>query len=215
MFSNSELAMTNQPESVSQLLRRLRPADQTVSPEESVADAAGGLWIRCFDRLIREAKKHLRANSRRMMDEEDVAIIAFDAFLTGVAQGRFSRLSTREDLWQIMAMLVQRKAMSMLRCHTAQKRGGGDVRGDSGFVRGEMEGGIENVSDPWIAEQMCVETRDLFDKLRTPELKSIALMKMEGYTNPEIAGSMSIAVRSVERKLHRIRDTLAREFPTR
>jgi DNA-directed RNA polymerase specialized sigma24 family protein len=42
-------------------------------------------------------------------------------------------------------------------------------------------------------------------------LRQIALWKMEGYTNEEIADRLKVTCRSVERKLRRIREAWAEE----
>jgi DNA-directed RNA polymerase specialized sigma24 family protein len=47
--------------------------------------------------------------------------------------------------------------------------------------------------------------RNLLDQLSEPALRSIALMKMEGYTNEEIARQLDCSLSTVERKLRRIR----------
>ncbi len=44
-----------------------------------------------------------------------------------------------------------------------------------------------------------------FQMLKDPNLHQIALWKLEGYTNPEIAAQLECTVRTVERKLERIR----------
>ena len=85
--------MTNENESISQLIEILKRVPNEDSFDESVDQVAGGLWLRSFAHLIREAKKHLKSMPRRMVDEEDVAVVAFNAFLTGVAEERFSNLS--------------------------------------------------------------------------------------------------------------------------
>jgi DNA-directed RNA polymerase specialized sigma24 family protein len=52
-----------------------------------------------------------------------------------------------------------------------------------------------------VAEQ-C---RLLLARLATDELRTIAVWKMEGYTNDEIAARLDCAPSTVERKLQRIR----------
>jgi DNA-directed RNA polymerase specialized sigma24 family protein len=44
-----------------------------------------------------------------------------------------------------------------------------------------------------------------FQRLNDPGLRQIALWKLEGYTNQEIAGKLECTLRTVERKLERIR----------
>jgi hypothetical protein len=45
-----------------------------------------------------------------------------------------------------------------------------------------------------------------------PELRSVAVWKMEGHSNEEIVAKQGCMVRSVERKLRLIRDRWAREI---
>lgn len=129
--------------SVSELLRQLKLNQST---------AAHQLWNRFIDQLIRAASRHLRNLPRRAVDEEDVAVTAFEAFLRGNREFRFNQLETREDLWQVLAMLTERKATEVLRREQADKRGGGQVRGESVFEKMIMESsgavGIADVGDP-------------------------------------------------------------------
>ncbi len=53
-----------------------------------------------------------------------------------------------------------------------------------------------------MAEECC----RLHDRLGEAELRSIALWKLEGYTNEEIAQKLDCVPRTVERKLARIRN---------
>ena len=191
--------------SVSELLQQLK-LNQSA--------AAHQLWDRFIDQLIRAARRHLRNLPRRVVDEEDVAVTAFEAFLRGTREGRFKRLETREDLWQVLAMLTERKAIEVLRHELADKRGGGQVRGESVFEKMIMESscviGIAEVGDPNPAtlELFTVEVRDMLDGLGDELLRQIAMLKLEGYTNPEVAQRLNIALRSVERKLQLIRDKI-------
>ena len=55
---------------------------------------------------------------------------------------------------------------------------------------------------------MVIAINEQFHRLMgllKPELQHIARMKLEGYTNREIAGSLGRVERTVERKLERIR----------
>ena len=148
------------------------------------------------------------------MDEEDVAVIAFEAFLRGTREGRFSKLETREDLWQVLAMLTERKAIEVLRRELADKRSGGQVRGESVFEKMIMESsgaiGIADVAapNPATLELFAGEVREMLDGLGDELLRQIAILKLEGYTNPEVAQRLNIALRSVERKLQLIRDKI-------
>ena len=62
---------------------------------------------------------------------------------------------------------------------------------------------------PEVVAATTEEVRRLFGLLPDESLRTIALLKMEGHTNDEIASSLDCALRSVERKLERIRNLWA------
>ena len=64
---------------------------------------------------------------------------------------------------------------------------------------------------PALAAQLTDECRRLLDRLGDETLRSVALWKMEGYTNAEIAAKLDCVETTVERKLRRIRILWAEE----
>ena len=67
--------------------------------------------------------------------------------------------------------------------------------------------GIDQVGDPNPAmfETFTLAVRELLDMLDEEQLKRIAIRRLEGYTNREIAADLDIAMHAVERKLQLIR----------
>ena len=175
--------------------------------------AAHELWQRYYARLVGLARKKLRDSPRRMADEDDVVVAAFQSFCTGVDDGRFPRLDDRHDLWQILVVLTARKAADQLKHQFRQKRGGGKVRGDSAFIEnlsGEERAAIDQVvgsePTPQFAAQVTEECQRLLERLGDETLRLVAVAKMEGYSNDEIAGRLDVKTRTVERKLNLIRE---------
>ena len=171
------------------------------------------LWEAYFPRLVGLARKKLQESPRRAADEEDVALSAFDSFCAGAARGHFPRLTDRDDLWHILVTITARKALQLLRHEQREKRGGGAVRGDSAFHDGRVtesgEMGAEQVigkePTPEDAAQLAEEYERLLARLSNAELSKIAVWKMEGYENREIAAKLGCVPRTVERKLGLIR----------
>jgi DNA-directed RNA polymerase specialized sigma24 family protein len=157
------------------------------------------------------ARKKLQAGSRREADEEDVALSAFDSFFLGVTQGRFPRLADRNDLWSLLVVITARKSLDLLARQGRQKRGGGKVRGESALLdladsAGEgIEAIVGDEPTPDFATQVAEEYQRLLDKLGDDELRSIAVWKMEGHTNEDIAEWLRLALATVERRLRVIR----------
>jgi DNA-directed RNA polymerase specialized sigma24 family protein len=200
--------MATLPEgSITYWLHQLQAGDQ---------EAAQELWNRYFQRLVGLARSKLRGAPRRVADEEDVALSAFDSFCRGAEQGRFPRLDDRDNLWRLLVVITERKACDLVQHERRQKRGGGDVRGESGFADDfdfEAAAGIEQLESreptPEIAAAVADECRRLLELLGDVTLRSVAVWKMEGYTNAEIADKLGCVVVTVERKLQLIRNLWA------
>jgi pSer/pThr/pTyr-binding forkhead associated (FHA) protein/DNA-directed RNA polymerase specialized sigma24 family protein len=183
-------------------------------------DAAQALWDRYFATLVRLARARLRATSRAAADEEDVALSAFDSFCAGAARGRFPRLEDRGDLWKLLMTITTRKALNQARDLGRQKRGGGRVLGEADLADPAPEAGVGldaiagTEPDPQFAAMLAEQFRSLLARLRDETLRQIALLKMEGYTNDEIAARLECGVRTVERKLDLVRKTWSAEDPS-
>jgi DNA-directed RNA polymerase specialized sigma24 family protein len=170
--------------------------------------AAQRLWERYFQRLVYLARAKPRGAPRRAADEEDVALSAFDSFCRGVDQKRFPRLADRDDLWQVLVLLAARKAAHLIQHEGRQKRGGGAVVNTSALTDEDSRLAelIGPEPTPDFAAQVAEECRRLLDRLGDEELQAVALAKMEGYTNEEIAAQRGCVVRTIERRLRMIRD---------
>ena len=190
-------------ESVTQWIDGIKNGDQ---------EAAEQIWHLYFEKLVQYASKKLSGSSRRVADEEDVALSAFDSFCRNAAAGRFPILHDRDDLWRILFAITERKALDQLKFQRRLKRGGGKVRGESAFARagdstaaryGDVVAGVEPT--PEFAAEVAEQLRLLIQFLDDDTLRNVALLKMEGFTNDEIAAKIGSAPRSVTRKLKVIR----------
>jgi DNA-directed RNA polymerase specialized sigma24 family protein len=165
--------------------------------------AARKLWEHYFHRLVELARRRLRDLPRRAADEEDVALSAFDSFCRGAAQGRFPRLNDRDDLWQVLLVLTQRKAADLIQHEGREKR---DWRraepADADRSPAADLAGRE--PDPAFAAQVAEECRRLLGAL-DDGLRLLAVRKLEGHTNEEIAGLLNCSLATVERRLRLIR----------
>ena len=179
-------------------------------------EAAQKLWQRYCQRLVEMARQKLGHASRRVADEEDIAQIAFYSLCDAVKHNRFPRLDDRDDLWQILLVITERKVIDHVRASKRQKRGSGDVRGESIFLNlnaEEMTRGIERVIDneptPEYAALAVEQCRELLEMLPNQQLRQVALWKLEGWKNKEIAQKLGCIPETVERKLRGIREIWA------
>jgi DNA-directed RNA polymerase specialized sigma24 family protein len=68
-----------------------------------------------------------------------------------------------------------------------------------------MNGVPGNEPTPEFAAMTVERYRALLDALTTDELREIAIAKMDGHSNQEIADLLDLSPRSIERKLNLIR----------
>jgi RNA polymerase sigma factor (sigma-70 family) len=173
--------------------------------------AAQLLWQGYFHRLVGLARAKLRGRlPTAMAGPEDVALSAFDSFCRGAEQGRFPQLADRDDLWCLLFIITERKATDLVNHERAEKRGGGKVRHE-GSLAGESSAtrALDCVASPYPTPEQAASITDnfrrLLEALETDKLRAVALAKMEGYTNEEIAERLRCSVPTIERRLSRIR----------
>ncbi len=192
---------------VSEWIRRVKAGDD---------DAAQLIWNRYAEQIVEVARRSFGNESRRVSDEEDVAMLALKSLLSGITSGRFPELDNREQLWRLLMVITTRKAAAVIEHNSRQKRGGGLVRGDSalGISSESPDPGLMAGFDrfpsekpaPDLAALMADETRRLISSLPDATARQIAVLKMEGHTHEEIADKLGCNVRTVERRLKQIRE---------
>lgn len=185
------------------------PYDEPVTPwirglAESKDENYHKLWQAYFSKLVSLARSKM-VGRKQLVDEEDVALSAFKSFCAGVEADRFPQLDNRNDLWRILVSITLRKAAKAIRDSNRQKRGGGWKQ-----LQADSEADIvtqlaDEGPTPEMAAEFAEQFRLLMDRLASPELVELASLKMEGFTNAEIAQKWNKAQRTVERKLAIVR----------
>jgi DNA-directed RNA polymerase specialized sigma24 family protein len=180
-----------------------RIVDQLRQGEEA---AAQKLWQIYFEKLVRLAGARMRAGDRRVRDEEDVALSAFHSFCRGIENGRFPQIASRDDLWRLLVSITLHKASHAVRDGQRLKRGGGWNQIDAvGSDLSPLAQLVSHEPTPEFAAQVAEQVEHLLACLQDETLVRVAIWKMEGYSNEEIAGRLNVAERTVERKLKLIR----------
>jgi RNA polymerase sigma factor (sigma-70 family) len=176
------------------------------------AAAAQPLWERYHRRLVALARQKLRPSRRRVADEDDVVQSAFHSFFRGVARGRFPQLNDRDNLWRLLVVITARKALDQLAHERSKRRGGGTAGGEprmspagAAWDEAALEQVVGEEPTPEFAAQVAEECRRLLDLLGDETLRQVAVWKMEGCTNDEVAGRLDCSRRTVARKLETIR----------
>ena len=192
--------------SVTRLIRLLQ------SEERTVRDMAASLiWQRYFRDLLDLARKNLDKRVRRRTDEEDVLQSMFQSFCARQGRGEFD-LADRDELWRLLVTITLRKARNAARDHHRDRRdiareqtisaAADDDRSCPDWALELMDASAPSPTEAAVLSE-ALERR--LSSLADPELRQIALARLEGFTNREIADRLDCTERSVERKLERIR----------
>jgi DNA-directed RNA polymerase specialized sigma24 family protein len=175
--------------------------------------AAEIIWRRFFDRLCEYTQKRIGQRHRRHFDEDDVANSAFFVLFEGIKDGRFAELQNRDDLWQLLTLIASRKACNARKHFDRLKRGGGKVQGGvtlESFADAPLVEYLARIEPPQyeLLEQL---SDDLVQRLPDPTLRRVAMLRLAGHSNAEIAAELDCVTRTVERKLQLIRMIWTRE----
>ncbi|MGD9856280.1 MAG: ECF-type sigma factor [Planctomycetaceae bacterium] len=185
--------------SVTRMIERLKADD---------SGAAREIWERFFERLLPLARARLRSLPDRVVDEEDILVSVFDLFFRAARDGRFARLNDRDDLWQILLMLTDRKVADVYRRNRTLKRGG--------TLIGREEADLHELADPALSPEFLTAFNDhllrALQRLDDEVIRAVALLKLQCYSNQEIAEQLKMGLSSVERKLRVIRLKWDQEF---
>jgi len=170
-------------------------------------EAISRLWGRFFGRMVARARDYLRARARPAADAEDVALAAFENFVRRAQAGLFPKLEDRADLWTVLCMLTARKAVNQIEWDAAAKRGSGNVvhvpaLGDDSSADPDV---FAREPDPKEAAMMAEGLEEMLNLLGKSDLRQVALWRMEGHANEEIAAKLDCSLATVERKLKTIR----------
>ncbi|MBI5759603.1 MAG: RNA polymerase subunit sigma-70 [Planctomycetales bacterium] len=174
--------------------------------------ALADLWNRYYPALLNKARSRLSDAGIRVADEEDVVAAAFDAFYRAASQGHYPDLLDRNALWRVLLTITANKALDLIRSEKCEVRGGGRVLGESalgGADSFESDAGFRNlISEEPTPEFVALVAENFQRRLQVLDdevLRSVALLKLQGYLSREIAEMLEVSERAIERKLSLIR----------
>ncbi len=174
-------------ESVTRLIR---------GAQQGRASAVGPLLEVYFDRLVQLARKRLRNLPGMSNYDEDLALRSFYSVYRRVRDPeRPLELTGRDDLWRLLATRTISRAIDLIRRERPS-----EVPAEC-----DLNQLLTREPTPEEAAATADECRRLLDLLDEPELRQIALWKVEGYTHEEIADRLDCVPRTIERKVRRIR----------
>jgi RNA polymerase sigma factor (sigma-70 family) len=194
-------------------------SDWIVGLKFNEAEAAQRIWDRYSIRLVELARRKLGNAPKGIADEEDIAQCVFRSVCRGAAEGRFTAVNTRDELWWLLLAITRQKVSNHVRRETAQKRGTGRVRLEAALnadgddnKRFTLDQLVGEEPTPDFLAMLDEQNRRLLSLLRDDRLRQIAVSRIEGYTVSEIAAELAVSTRTVDRKLRLIRKKWAKDL---
>ena len=153
--------------------------------------AAGKLWRVYYGQLRAIARRNLHVNP--VVDDEDIALSALNSFFAAAEAGRFE-IENRNDLWKLLVTITIRKTYRVAEGENAARRKSKPTRE------------IDEIAINDLAKHLDLQTRESVNLLTGQHHRTIAELRLEGYSIEEIAENVGIATSTVKRKLKRIRE---------
>lgn len=176
--------------------------------------AASRIWHHYFDRLVRSVRARVSGQNRAVSDEEDIVVSVFNSFYQAAEDGRFPDLSDRDDLWRLLLRMAARKIVDKRRHDLRQRRGGQIMLHSLDHAQddGKIMEVIGDEPSPEMVLMMQESVEKFFSHLGVGQLRDLAGAKLEGYSNAELAERFGCSERTIERRLHLIREKLQQEL---
>lgn len=186
--------------------------------EQGDSNALNMLCERYLSLLQRTAHACVPRRGSTVEDADDVASRTLWRCVASLAhRDEDKRIRDRESLWIFMMVILHSVVVDSARRNRAKKRGSGKNLSLSHFLGTDSESQLVGLVDSRTDQETVVAIHDsieylLFDKLKNDDTREVARLKLEGYTNQEVADLLNIDVTSVRRKLRRIKKLWLKEL---
>jgi RNA polymerase sigma-70 factor (ECF subfamily) len=172
-------------------------------------DAARQLFDRYVAQLVALARRRIGQRIASRVDAEDIVQSVFRTFFHRFREGQF-HIDDPDDLCKLLARITIHKTLRQIAFHRRAKR-------DATLEAGQGDGDKDHLMAVLSREPTPEETSAFLDQMEhflellRPEDRRILEMRMEGYSNVEIARRLNITDRKIRRLMERIRGLAERE----
>jgi RNA polymerase sigma-70 factor (ECF subfamily) len=199
--------MTERSDSFDRIIRGLRDGDAQVAEE---------FWQQYGESLQRVADKRLPKGLRHRIAPEDVVQSVCRTFLRRAAEGQF-QLSDSRGVWGLLCAITLTKVHEQSRFHLRKKRGV-NMESPDAFSSSASSAGSAMPPDaapsPAEAAEFADQFQHLLESLNTEE-RQIVELKLEDYTNDDVAARMGCSERTVRRVLKQLQVRLASQLDSK
>ncbi len=172
-------------------------------------DAARQLFDRYAEQLMLLARKRISHRLTSRIDAEDILQSVFRTFFHRAKQGQF-HLEDPDDVCKLLARITVHKTFRQIAFHKRAKRDPGQETGQSDDAQDMLLKLLAGEPTPEEAAAFVDELEHFLSQLKD-EHRRILEMRMEGYSNVEIAERLGITDRKIRRIMEGVRALAEKE----
>lgn len=164
-------------------------------------DALFGQYLTELTNLAIANMKHLFGERSAALDPEIAAQSALRSMLQRIKGGKEEQLSDRNQLLGFLVSKLRHKIIDQWRTESAKKRSEGLVKADSEVIA-QARSPRPSPEDAVRLQELLIHAMSI---LPNDDVRHIAILELEGYTDTEIGTLTGRSIRGVQLKLRLIR----------
>jgi RNA polymerase sigma-70 factor (ECF subfamily) len=172
-------------------------------------DAARQIVEHYVDRLVALARLRISQRLASRVDPEDVVQSVFRTFFGRIKAGQFV-IEDQDDLTKLLVSITVHKTLRQVEFHQAAKRATSQEAVQGSMSHERMQQLLDREPTPEEANSFLDELEHFLNTL-TPFQREVLELRMEGYSNEEIAEKLGTYDRKVRRIMERIREQAEKE----
>ncbi len=173
-------------------------------------DAARKIVERYLDRLLHLARGRISQRLASRVDPEDIVQSVFRTFFVRLKDGRFV-FAEQEDLCKLLMRITLHKTLRQVAFHKAAKRDPTMEAERGEHHREQLLALLDREPTPEAAVAFLDQLEHFLSQLQPLE-RQILELRMQGYTNEEIAAKLDLRYdRKIRRVLERVREVAEKE----
>lgn len=172
-------------------------------------DAARQIVENYLDRLLLLARRRLSQRLASRVDAEDIVQSVFRTFFHRLKEGKFV-FAEQDDLCKLLMRITLHKTLRQVAFHKAAKRDPGMETAQGEHHREQLLALLDAEPTPEATVAFCDQLEHFLAQLR-PQERQILELRLQGFTNEEIAQKLGLYDRKIRRVLEHVRVVAEKE----
>lgn len=154
-------------------------------------------------RLLPLARRHISQRLASRVDPEDIVQSVFRTFFNRLRQGKFV-FADQDDLCKLLMRITLHKTLRQVAFHKAAKRDPSQETEQGEDHQQQLLALLDEDPTPEATVTFIDQLEHLLGQLRPTE-RQIVELRLQGYSNEEVARQLGVYDRKVRRVLHQVR----------